>query len=98
MCLRARSCACEGVSECVGVCVHLYSRWMCVKFFLVLMYVFTVLLLCFFDCHESTCAFLIVMLIVIYFIGLVIISVYVKCFNIDVRIYGTLLILAFLSF
>ena len=32
------------------------------------------------------------MLIVIYFIGLVIISVYVKCFNIDVRIYGTLLI------
>ena len=35
------------------------------------------------------------MLIVIYFIGLVIISVYVKCFNIDVRIYGTLLILAF---
>ena len=39
--------------------------------------------------------FLIVMLIVIYFIGLVIISVYVKCFNIDVRIYGTLLILAF---
>ena len=35
------------------------------------------------------------MLIVIYFIGLVIISVYVKCFNIDVHIYGTLLILAF---
>ena len=30
-----------------------------------------------------------------YFIGLVIMSVYVKCFNIDVRIYGTLLILAF---
>ena len=29
-----------------------------------------------------------------YFIGLVIISVCVKCFNIDVRIYGTLLILA----
>ena len=41
-CVRARSCACEGVSECAGVCVHLYSRWMCVKFFLVLMYVFTV--------------------------------------------------------
>ena len=41
----------------VQVCVHLYSRWMCVKFFLVLMYVFTVLLLCFSDCHESTCAF-----------------------------------------
>ena len=30
-----------------------------------------------------------------YFIGPVIISVCVKCFNIDVRIYGTLLILAF---
>ena len=30
-----------------------------------------------------------------YLIGLVIISVCVKCFNIDVRIYGTLLILAF---
>ena len=41
----------------VQVSVHLYSRWMCVKFFLVLMYVFTVLLLCFSDCHESTCAF-----------------------------------------
>ena len=56
-CVRARSCACEGVSECAGVCVHLYSRWMCVKLFLVLIYVFTVLLLCFSDCHESTCAF-----------------------------------------
>ena len=54
------------MSECAGVCVHLYSRWMCVKLFLVLMYVFTVLLLCLSDCHESTCAFLIVMLIVIY--------------------------------
>ena len=53
----ARSSACEGVTECSGVCVHLYSRWMCVKLFLVLMYVFTVLLLCFSDCHESTCAF-----------------------------------------
>jgi len=96
----ARSCACEGVSECAGVYVHLYSRWMCVKCFLVLMYVFTVLFLCFSDCHESTCAFLIVMLILIYalFIGLVIISVCVECFNIDIRIYGTLLILAFLSF
>ena len=56
-CARARSSACEGVTECSGVCVHLYSRWMCVKLFLVLMYVFTVLLLCFSDCHESTCAF-----------------------------------------
>ncbi len=56
-CVRARSSACEGVTECSGVCVHLYSRWMCVKLFLVLMYVFTVLLLCFSDCHESTCAF-----------------------------------------
>ena len=28
-----------------------------------------------------------------YFIGLVIISVCMKCFNIDVRIYGTLLLL-----
>ena len=65
-CVHTRSYACEGVSECAGVCVHLYSRWMCVKFFLVLMYVFTVLFLCFSDCHESTCAFLIVMLIVIY--------------------------------
>ena len=67
----------------------------------VLMYVFTVLFLSFSDCHDSTCAFLIVMLILIYvhyFIGLVIISVCVKCFNIDVCIYGTLLILAFLSF
>ena len=62
------------------------------------MYVFTVLFLCFSDCHDSTCAFLIVMLIlrdIHYFIGLVIISVCVKCFNIDVRIYGTLFILAF---
>ena len=56
-CVRARSSACEGVTECSGVCVHVYSRWMCVKLFLVLMYVFTVLLLCFSDCHESTCAF-----------------------------------------
>ena len=39
--------------------------------------------------------FLIVTLIVIDFIGLVIISMYVKCFNIDVHIYSTLLILAF---
>ena len=39
---------------------------MCVKCFLVLMYVFTVLFLCFSDCHDSTCAFLIVMLILIY--------------------------------
>ena len=31
-----------------------------------------------------------------YFIGLVIISVCVKCFNIDVRIFGTLLILVLL--
>ena len=30
-----------------------------------------------------------------YFIGLVIISVCAKCFNIDVRIYGIVLILAF---
>ena len=39
---------------------------MCVKCFLVLMYAFTVLFLCLSDCHESTCAFLIVMLILIY--------------------------------
>ena len=56
--------------------------------------VFTVLFLCFSDCHDSTCAFLIVMLILIYalFNRLVIILVCVKCFNIDVRIYGTLLL------
>ena len=59
--------------------------------FLVLMYVFTVLFLCFSDCHVD-------INIRIIFIGLVIISVRVNCFNIDVRIYGTLLILAFLSF
>ena len=50
------------------------------------------------------CAILIVMKVLVLsdchvdsniFVGLVIISVYVKCFNIDVRIYGTLLILAF---
>ena len=35
---------------------------MCVKCFLELVYVFTVLFLCFSDCHDSTCAFLIVML------------------------------------
>ena len=51
-----------------------------------LMYVFTVLFLCFSDCHDSTCAFLVITLVC------------VKCFNIDIRIYGTLLILAFLSF
>ena len=39
---------------------------MCVKCFLVLMYVFTVLFLCFSDCYDSTCAFLIVMMILIY--------------------------------
>ena len=33
-----------------------------------------------------------------YFIGLVIILVCVKCFNIDVRIYGTLLLLPFFPF
>ena len=33
-----------------------------------------------------------------YFIGLVIISVCVKCFNIDVRNYGPLLLLPFFSF
>ena len=39
---------------------------MCVEcFFLVLMYVFTELFLCFSNCHENTCAFLIVMLILI---------------------------------
>ena len=47
------SCACEGVSECAGICVYSYSRWMCVKCFLVLMYVFTVLFLCFSDCHVD---------------------------------------------
>ena len=99
--MRARSCACEGVSECAGVCVYSYSRWMCVKCFLVLMYVFTVLFLCFSDCHESTCAFLIVILILIYALfyrTCDYFSVCVKCFNIDVRIYGTLFILGFLSF
>ncbi len=65
-CVHASSCASEGASECAGVCVYSYSRWMCVKCFLVLMYVFTVLFLCFSDCHEGTCAFLIVMLILIY--------------------------------
>ena len=33
-----------------------------------------------------------------YFIGLVIILVCVKCFNIDIRIYGTSLLLPFFSF
>ena len=97
----ARSCACEGVSECAGVYVYSYTRWMCVKCFLVLMYVFTVLFLCFSDCHESTCAFLIVILILIYALfyrTCDYFSVCVKCFNIDVRIYGTLFILGFLSF
>ena len=62
--------------------------------------VFTVLFLCFSDCHDSTCAFLIVMLILIYalFNRLVIILVCVKCFNIDVRIYGTLLLPPFFFF
>ena len=74
---------------------------MCVKCLLVLKYVFTVLFLCFSDCHDSTCAFLIVMLILIYALFYKTcdyFSVCVKCFNIDVCIYGTLLILAFLSF
>ena len=71
------------------------------------------IILCFSDRHDSPCTFLVVMLIYIYyFIVLVIISVCVKCFIIDVRIYSTLLlpllslfvlflfcfILAFLSF
>ena len=88
------------------MCVKLFLVLMYLQYyFCAFLIVMKVLVLS--DCHESTCAFwlswkylcfLIVMLIVIYFIGLVIISVYVKCFNIDVRIYGTLLILAFLSF
>ena len=59
---------------------------MCVKCFLVLMYVYTVLFLCFSDCHVDIN------------ICIVIISVCVKCFNIDVRIYGTLLLFFLLLF
>ena len=57
------------------------------KCFLVLMHVFTVLCLCFSDCHDSTCAFLIVMLILIYVLfyrTCDYFSVCVKCFNTDV--------------
>ena len=61
------------------------------------------------DCHDSTCAFLIVMLILIYalfYSTFDYFSVCVKCFNIDVRIYSffypfvvvVCFILAFLSF
>ena len=69
------------------------------KCFLVLMYVFTVLFCAFLIVYDSTCAFLIVMLILIY--ALVYstcdyLSVCVKCFNIDVRIYSTLLLFPFL--
>ena len=49
--------------------------------------------MCFSDCHVDINIFY-----MHYFIGLVIISVCVKCFNIDVRIYGTLLILAFFKY
>ena len=45
--MRARSCACEGVSECAGVCVYSYSRWMCVKYLLVVS-----------DCHVDICIIL----------------------------------------
>ena len=64
------------------------------------MYVFTVLFLCFSDCHDSTCAFRIVMLILIYALIYRTCDYFSVCeiFSIDVRIYGTLLILAFLKF
>ena len=69
------------------------------KCFSVDVYIYS-FILCFSDCHVSTCAFLVVMLIYLYnmhyFIVLVIISVCVKCFNIDVHIYSTLLLLPFL--
>ena len=57
--------------------------------------------LCFSDCHDSTCAFLTVMTVLVlfwlscsyrcmhYFIVLVFIWVCVKCFNINVHIYST---------
>ena len=57
------------------------------KCFLVLMYVVKLVFLCFSDCH--------VVINMHYFIGLVIISACVKCFNIDLCIYGTLLLLPF---
>ena len=49
------------------------------------------IILCFSDCYDSTCAFLIVMLILIYalfYSTCDYFSVRVKCFNIDVRIYS----------
>ena len=58
------------------------------------------IILCFSDCHDSTCAFLIVMLILIYalfYSTFDYFSVCVKCFNIDVRIYSTLLLLPLFS-
>ena len=46
--------------------------------------------MCFSDCHDSTCACLIVMLILMNaFIIPVLTWVCVKCFNIDVCIYST---------
>ena len=50
------------------------------------------IILCFSDCRDSTCAFLIVMLILIYalfYSTCDYLSVCVKCFNIDVGIYST---------
>ena len=53
------------------------------------------IIVCFSDCPDSTYAFLIVMLILIYALfyrTCDYFSVCVKCFNIDVRIYGILLL------
>ena len=66
---------------------------MCVEcFFLVLMYVFTELFLCFSNCHENTCAFLIVMLILISALFYRICDYFRVCemFNIDVSIFAHL--------
>jgi len=73
----------------------------CEMFFSVDVCIYSIIL-CFSDCHDSTCAFLIVMLLLIYALFYRIcdyFSVCVKCFNIDVRIYGTSLLLPpFFSF
>ena len=93
VCTHARVCLWGGECECAGVCNYVVGGW--VWNALVLMYLFTVLF----------CAFLIVVTVLMlfwlscwywymhYFIVLVFIWVCMKCFNIDVHIYSTALML-----
>ena len=60
-----------------------YSRWLCVKRFTAYVCIY-IIILCFSDCHDSTCVFLIVILILIFALFYSTCDyLSVKCFNID---------------